>query len=420
MTAEALPCTSSRTQTKRASLHIVFAVSFLWSTSSLMVFAVLPAFLTEELGVKYSTLGLIEGVALSLAFFAKVYSGVLSDALGSRKSLLFIGSVLTTLSKPFFALASSAYHIFWIRSLDRFGKGIRSSPTDALVADLSDRENYGAAYGLRQAYYTSGAIFGSLLAMWLLESQQDAYRLLFNLAVIPSLLALLLIWYGLRRSYNERSHAHNEKANEAVPMRIIVRQARLLPRSFWYLMGVVSCLMLARFSEAFLTLRARQLGLAVAQLPLLTIVMDIVHASIAFPFGKWADRYCRKKILLAGLWVQCLAAALLFFSDSIASVFFAIILVGCYMGITQGVLRALVADASPNHLRGTAFAVFYLCSGTAVLLGNSFCGVVSEMWGLSSVFAGGAIFTALSIALFLPSIVSSDHAAKSTVLDNEG
>jgi MFS family permease len=380
-----------------------------------MIFSVLPAFITEELGVSHSKLGVIEGVALSLAFLAKVFSGVLSDALGSRKSLLFLGSLLTTLSKPFFALSTSAYHIFWTRSLDRIGKGIRSSPTDALIADLSEATVYSGTYGMRQAYYTIGAIAGSLLALFILEEWSGNFRLLFHLAILPSLAGLLLIHCGLQKYYDGKP-SKNSRAH-GLPLATIVKQARALPSRFWFLMVVVGFLMLARFSEAFLSLRARELGLPLAKLPLIIIIMDVVHATVAVPFGRWADRYEREKVLLGGLLVQCVSAGLLYLSSSLTAVFIATVMVGFYMGITQGVLRAMVASASPAQLRGTAFAIFYLVSGVGVLLGNSYCGFASDCWGMPAIFAGGAICTAISIGfhhLFTERYQSTASSVSST------
>ena len=399
-TTLAAPLNIYKIPSRDRSLLVVFVVSFFWSCSSLMVFSVLPTFMTEELGVSHSKLGLIEGVAISLAFLAKVFSGVLSDIYGSRKSSLWWGSLLTTISKPLFALSSSAMHIFWIRSLDRIGKGIRSSPSDALIADLSVESSYAETYGRRQTFYTLGAICGSLLALCVLELASNHYRLLFHLAIIPSLLALLLIQRGLKHRY---THTNAESSTKAPPLSlaVIYREARLLPPSFWYFMGIVSFLMLARFSEAFLTLRARQLGISIAQLPLIIIAMDVVHALVATPFGRWADKQRRQQVLLAGLVLQFFSSVLLSCTNDLYSIFMATVLVGFYMGITQGVLRALVAAASPAHLRGTAFAIFYFCSGIAVLLGNSFCGIASDCWGLPTVFFGGAVFTAIAILLFL-------------------
>lgn len=384
---------------ERWALQVVFVISFFWSTSSLMVFSVLPAFMTEQLGISHSKLGLIEGVAISLAFLAKVFSGILSDAIGNRRFLLLWGSVLTTLSKPLFALSVSATHIFWIRSIDRFGKGIRSSPTDALIADLSHESTYGGAFGSRQACYTAGAIAGSFLAMVILAYWGGDFRFLFSLAIIPSVIALLLIQFSLKPSRPALGLNGLEEAKQKNSLGSLIRDARRLPAGFWFFMTIVSFLMVARFSEAFLTLRARELGLGIAQLPLITMVMDVVHAAVASPFGKWADRYCRDRILEAGLWLQCASAAWLYLTNSLAGLFVAIIMIGLYMGITQGVMRALVAAASPAHLRGTAFAIFYFCSGIAVLIGNSLGGMVSDCWGLSAIFIGGMLCTGVALVL---------------------
>lgn len=361
-------------------------ISFFWSASSLMVFALLPTFLTEVLGTSHTKLGIIEGVAIFTAFISKVFAGVLSDIFRTRKPLIAVGSLFTVLVKLIFATASSIGWIFIARSLDRLGKGIRSSPTDALIADLSPKTNRGKSYGLRQSLYTMGAVVGSFSATILMYFSNHNYRLVFLLSMIPAMVALIILIAIVRQPAIK---------NELKPKNSSwqVSDIKLLPPRFWQLLLVSFILMLARFSEAFVTIRAKSVGWEIALLPLLLVGMEIINASVAYPMGKLADRYPKKNLLLAGI-LALVAADIVFIQfGTVTGVFVAALLAGLHMGMTQGLLATLVAESTPAELRGTAFALYYLSSGTAVLIGNSLAGHLSDSIGTMGPFCGGLVFT---------------------------
>lgn len=370
-------------------------MSFFWSTSSLMVLALLPTFLTEVLGASHSKLGMIEGIAIFIAFLSKVFSGIISDIFRTRKPLIAVGSFFTILVKLIFAAATSINWIFIARSIDRLSKGIRSSPTDALIADLSKKVHRGRSYGLRQSLYTLGAVSGSLIAAVLMYLSDNNYRLVFLLSVIPATIALFILLIVVKQP---------EIENELKPKnsRWQFADVKLLPSSFWKLLSISTILMLARFSEAFITLKAKSSGWSIATLPLLIMLMELAHAGIAYPAGKLADKYCKKHLLFYGILILVLTNIIFTQTHSIAGVFIASIFTGLHMGVTQGLLSTLVAESTPAELRGTAFAIYYLASGTAVLIGNNLAGYLADKMGTTGPFYGGLGFTVTAaIALFL-------------------
>ena len=385
-------------QRKKNTLILISAISFFWSTSSLMVVSILPSFLVDELGMNHKGLGMVEGVALCFSFLAKVFSGVVSDWLRSRKPLIVLGSLITVIAKIGFSFCYGIKGAFLTRFLDRFSKGIRSAPTDALLADICIGKNYGFVYGFRQSLYTGGAVFGAILTMVLLASFGPNYRSIFSIAAIPATISLLL---GFKINLN--SKASMTKQKQSVKKKWITHKDLVsFPHQFWYLIFILCFIMLARFSEAFITLRMKDLGLSLKYIPIIVIVMDVVHVFAAFPFGKYADLMNPYKILLAGLCVQLLAALTMAFAGSLFLGFLGISLIGVSMGMTQGVIRALIAQSCPKNLIGSGFALFYLFSGVSVFLGNSIAGYLGDEYHLSVVFLGAAFFT--SVAIFLQTI----------------
>lgn len=423
---------------KRASLWVVFFVSFCWSTSSLMVFAVLPSYLSDELGVSHKVIGFMEGGAIFLAFFGKVLSGIISDLQRKRTPLILVGSFLTIIAKICFAFSVGVNSVFLARVVDRFSKGIRSAPTDALLADLSSGIEYGKIYGLRQSFYTVGAVCGASLSMILMNYFTASYRLIFSLSTIPALVSLILLAHlheasSVTRRYNKIIKERGLKLLPEILRWVSLRYKKIpsskgtkplktlaekkepwsfldlkkLPMSYWYLMSIVIFLMTARFSETFINLRMKELGVSVSCLPLIIIVMDLVHAGLAYPFGKLSDHISREKILLCGMLVQLLASLLMSFTESYLFGFVIIALIGVYMGMTQGILRAMIAQITPANMRGTAFSLFYLISGVAVLWGNAIAGTLSDQYGLFAAFSGSSFFTAIASILLSLKIFAS-------------
>lgn len=374
------------------SLWGVAWMSFFWSTSSLMAFSILPIFITEVLGASKTKLGFIEGMAVFISFIAKVFSGVVSDYVQNRKPLIILGTIFSIIIKPMFAIATSINMIFAAHFIDRLSKGIRSAPTDALIADLSPKECRGSSFGMRQSLYTFGGMFGSILASMLMTMTEHNYRLIFMLAMVPVTLALVILCLVVKQP----PILEKGKKIDWNP-----RDIRLLPFRYWALLGVVALLMMSRFSTGFIVLRAKDAGWALSSLPLIHALMDIVHASMAFPMGKLSDRFNRYHMFLAGLILTVCAHTSMIADFHPAMVFLGIIFIGLYLGIMQGLSSTLISDATPAHLRGTAFALYYLVAGTSVLIGNVGAGWLSDMFGLIGAFLGGATVTILAIVALL-------------------
>jgi MFS family permease len=370
-------------------------MSFLWSVSSLMVFSVLPAFLVDELKMGHAHIGIIEGLAISSSFASKFFSGVLSDVFKSRKPIIMIGTIMTAVIKPLFALCGSASMMFGIRLTDRLAKGIRSSPTDALIADLSEEKNYATNFGLRQSLYMGGEVVGALLALIIMLFSNNNYRLVFALSLIPAVMAVGVLWWGVRPNPATHPRAHSKTPYE----RITFDNLKEFSPAFWWLMIAFFFLYLARFSEAFLSLKAKDVGWAVTYLPALFIIDNLIQACVALPAGRYADKISRKLMLGAGLVLMIAAQGVLAYAQSIFGVAFGIVLVGLHMGATQGLIKALIAQATPPPLRGTAFSSFFVIGGLAIFLANAIAGYVSENVGLYATFITGAFFTLLSTAI---------------------
>lgn len=364
-------------------------VSMLMDISSEMIHSLLPLFMVGVLGASALTVGLIEGMAEATALIVKVFSGVLSDYLGKRKGLAVLGYSLGALTKPLFAIAPSMGIVLTARLLDRVGKGIRGAPRDALIADISPAKIRGAAFGLRQSLDTVGAFLGPLLAVGLMLLWANDFRSVFWVAAIPGLLAVAVLLFGVREP--ER-HQDEKKVN---PIRR--ENIRRLNASYWWVVGVGAVFTLARFSEAFLVLRAEQGGIPLALVPLVMVAMNLVYASSAYPFGKLSDRMSHKKLLAWGLAVLIAADLVLATSDGWTAVLVGVALWGIHMGMTQGLLATMVADTAPADLRGTAFGLFNLVSGFAMLIASVVAGVLWDQLGASFTFYAGAGFCVIAL-----------------------
>ena len=375
-----------------ANLTWVAWMSFFWSVSSLMVFSILPAFLVDELKMGHADIGFVEGLAISSSFLSKFFSGYLSDVFKQRKPLIMVGTLLSALTKPLFALCNSAGLMLGLRFTDRLSKGIRSAPTDALIADLSSSNLYATNFGMRQSLYTFGDVIGALLAMIIMLISHNNYRLVFALSFIPASFAIVILWFLIKP--HPHTHPRTNSRFQFKEMRFtdLARFSSI----FWWLMAALFFLMLSRFSEAFLTFKAKDVGWAVALLPALYIVTNLVHALIAWPAGKYADRFSRTQVLIFGLFVMVAAQIMLSWVSSVAGVLGGVILLGLHLGITQGLLKAIIAQATPPELRGLAFSLFFVMSGFALFLGNSIAGSLSENFGLYATFLAGGSFSALS------------------------
>lgn len=379
-----------RQQKLPAGIWALGFVSLLMDVSSELIHSLLPVFLSTALGASALTIGLIEGAAESLALMVKVFSGLLSDWLGKRKALAVLGYGLGAVSKPLFALATSTGLVLTARLLDRFGKGIRGAPRDALVADITPPEMRGAAFGLRQALDTVGAFLGPLVAMGLMLLWNDDFRAVFWVAVVPGFLAVALLVFGVREP--EMKH------DGPRPNPIRRENLRRLPAAYWQVVTVGAVFTLARFSEAFLVLRAQQGGLPLALAPLVLIAMNVVYAATAYPFGKLADSTSHSRLLGWGLALLVGADVLLAYSDRWGWVWAGISLWGLHLAMTQGLLAAMVAATAPADLRGTAFGFFNLVSGLAMLVASILAGFLWDALGASYTFLAGAAFSLAALA----------------------
>ena len=368
-------------------------VSMLMDISSEMIHSLLPLFLVGTLGASAVAVGLIEGLAEAIALIVKVFSGALSDYLGKRKALAVVGYALGALTKPLFALAPGIGIVLTARLLDRVGKGIRGAPRDALVADLAPEDMRGAAFGLRQSLDTVGAFVGPLLAVGLMLLWANDFRAVFWVAVIPGLLAVALLLFGVREPL------HPAGAKRTNPIRR-ENLARLGP-AYWWVVGIGAAFTLARFSEAFLVLRAEQAGIPVAFVPLVMVVMNVIYAASAYPFGKLSDRVSHRRLLMFGLAVLIAADLVLAMNAHWSTVLAGVALWGVHMGMTQGLLATMVADTAPADLRGTAFGMFNLVSGLSMLIASVLAGLLWDTWGAESTFYGGAAFCMVALVCLM-------------------
>ena len=382
--------TKSTLQQITTGVWVLGFVSMLMDISSEMVHSLLPLFMVTTLGASALTVGLIEGLAESTALIVKIFSGALSDYLGKRKGLAVLGYAMGALTKPLFAVASTTGLVLTARLLDRAGKGIRGAPRDALVADMTPPHLRGAAFGLRQSLDTVGAFLGPLLAVGLMLLWANDFRAVFWVAVIPGLMAVALLLLGLREP------VHPQAIKRTNPIRR--ENLKRMSSAYWWVVGIGAVFTLARFSEAFLVLRAQQSGVPIALVPLVMVAMNLVYALSAYPFGKLSDRMSKKTLLALGLVVLIAADLVLASSDHWSVVLAGVALWGVHMGMTQGLLATMVADLAPADLRGTAFGFFNLVSGLAMLLASVLAGLLWDQFGASFTFYAGAIFCAVALA----------------------
>jgi MFS family permease len=363
--------------------------SMLMDTSSELLHSLLPIFMSTVLGASMVTIGIIEGVAEATAALTKVFSGAVSDYLRKRKFLIVLGYGLSAVTKPVFPLATTIGWVFAARFVDRIGKGIRGAPRDALVADIVPKELRGAAYGLRQALDTVGAFVGPLLALAFMAWFANDIKAVLWVAVLPAFLAVALLISAVHEP---------EGSPQALGPRsqVTFADARRLPLRYWLIVALGAVFTLARFSEAFLILRAQDIGLGIGLVPLIMVVMSVVYAAFAYPAGVVADRLSPRMLLVSGLGALIAADLVLAMAASPSVAFIGAAFWGLHMAFTQGLLSKLVADTAPAELRGTAFGIFNLVSGTGLLLASVIAGALWSAFGASATFVAGAAFAAVA------------------------
>ena len=381
-------------------------VSLLMDVSSEMIHALLPIYLVTIMGASMEAVGMIEGIAEATASIVKVFSGALSDWLGRRKLLAALGYGLSALSKPIFPLAGSLGWVAGARFLDRVGKGVRGAPRDALIADIAPPALRGASFGLRQTLDTVGAFVGPLIAIALMVATGGAFRVVFWVAVIPAFLAVALLITIVKEPETKSA------PGEARPTFDRAALGRL-GGPYWLVVAVASLFALARFSEAFLVLRVQGLGLPLALAPLTLVTMNVVYALAAYPAGALSDRLDRLTVVAIGFYVLIAADLVLAFSGGLVGAALGVALWGLHLGLTQGVLAALVADAAPADQRGAAFGVFNFVSGIAALVASLAAGALWDAIGPGATFLAGALVCALGlVALALAARVVPELRAR--------
>lgn len=372
-----------------SGIWVLGFVSLLMDISSEMIHSLLPLFMVTTLGTSTMAVGLVEGLAESLALAVKVFSGTLSDYWGKRKGLALFGYALGAFTKPLFAVASSFGLVLTARLLDRVGKGVRGAPRDALVADITLPQFRGAAFGLRQSLDTAGAFLGPLLAVGLMLLWANDFRIVFWVAVVPGLMSVVLLLFGV----HETEHRQTSKGRNPIRWDNLTR----LGSVYWWVVGIGATFTLARFSEAFLVLRAQHGGIPVALVPLILVAMNLIYALSAYPFGNLSDRMSHMKLLTFGFLALIAADLVLAMNDHWAVVLLGAGLWGLHMGMTQGLLATMVANTAPVDLRGTAFGFFNLCSGLALLSASVLAGFLWDQFGASVTFYAGAVFCGVAL-----------------------
>jgi MFS family permease len=370
---------------------ILGVVSMLMDISSEMIHSILPLFMVTVLGMSAFAVGLVEGLAEATALIVRVFSGVLSDYLGKRKGLTVFGYALGAISKPLFALTTQGWLVLGARVTDRIGKGIRGAPRDALVADMSPPELRGASFGLRQSLDTLGAFLGPLLATGLMLLSANHFRMIFWLAFVPALLSVLLLAVGLREPEKQ------DAAKAGNPVRL--ENLKRMGSEYWWIVAIGAAFSLARFSEAFLVLRAQQNGIPMSLVPLVMVAMNLVYALCAYPFGKLSGRVRHKRMLAFSLAALLCADLLLSVDGRLELKLAGIALWGVHLGMSQGLLATMIAAAAPAELRGTAYGLFSLVSGTAMLIAGVAAGGLWDGFGAAYTFYAGAGFCVLTIVL---------------------
>jgi MFS family permease len=373
-------------------------------TSSELIHGLLPVFLVVTLGASATALGVVEGIAEATAQIARVFSGWLSDALARRKALTVLGYGLAAATKPLFPLANSIGLVLTARFLDRVGKGLRGAPRDALIADLTPAGMRGAAFGLRQSLDTVGAALGPALAIGLMYLFNDDIRAVLWFAVVPAVLAVIVLVFGV-------DEPQQAQAKAQAPLKLA--EIGALGSAYWSVAAAGAVFTLARFSEAFLVIRAMDSGPALAWAPAVIAAMSLVFAASAYPAGKLHDRIGGRPLLLSGLAVLIAADLVLAYAPSLLAVFVGVGLWGLHMGLTQGVLAALIAATAPERLRGTAFGLFGLIAGLAALLASILAGLLWDRIGPGATFLAGSVFASIALVAFLMIGLKPGGAGKS-------
>lgn len=365
-------------------------VSLLMDISSEMIHALFPLFMAGTLGASAIWIGLVEGIGEGTALIAKVFSGVVADRFGHKKRLVFAGYFLGVISKPVFALAGSMPVVLAARFFDRIGKGLRGAPRDAIVADVTDESIRGAAYGLRQSLDAAGAFVGPLLATLLLLLWTEELRSIFWIALIPGAACLALILFGVEDNVTPTV---NTKHIAWKDLKIVITPA------FVQLVILGTLFSLARFSNAFIVLRAADIGIEHAWIPMTVVLMNIAFSLSSYPFGKLADKLNPMKLLALSMVLLALANLLFAYAANYRILAAGIVLFGMHLGATQGIFSTIISEIAPSEVRATAFGIFNFFSGLALLASGLVAGSLWEYMGAQYCFGVGVVFALITLCL---------------------
>lgn len=382
-----MPMNEKTLKTIPRSIWALGFVSLLMDTSSELIHSLLPLFMVTTLGTSVTAVGIVEGIAEATALIVKIFSGTLSDYLGKRKLLTIIGYGLAAITKPLFPLANSLTTVLAARFIDRIGKGIRGAPRDALIGDLAPPEIRGACFGLRQSLDTIGAFSGPALAVLLMIVLSGNIHAVLWIATIPAFLSIAVLIFGVKEPKKQKT------ATSRPPLHL--KDVRQMSTAYWSLVIISALFSLARFSEAFLVLKAQDIGLSMTFAPLIMVVMNIAYALSAYPAGKISDKYDRKAVLLAGIGLLAAADLILAISTNLWTLSAGVILWGLHMGFTQGSMAAMVTDTAQSHLRGTAYGIFNLASGLSLLVSSILAGILWDTFTPSATFLAGAVLAGI-------------------------
>jgi len=376
------------------NVALLGCVSMLTAMSTAMIQGLLPVFLVRVLGASMASVGLIEGLAEAANSFIKIFSGATSDWIGRRKPLVVFGYALSATVKTLFPIAETVPTVLAARVIDRLGKGIRDAPRDAFLADITVPEIRGSGFGLRLALAIAGFVFGPLIAVALMRLSGNDFRLVFWIALAPAYLSIVVLLLAVKElpfavDAGERRFSIQGKDLAALPAR------------FWWVIAIAGLLALARFSQAFIVLKADDVGLEAAFLPIMLAVMYLVYSMTAYPFGVLADYVDRRLQLGIGAVVLIGADVILATAGDIWWTVLGAALWGLQMGVTQGLLGATVADAAPDHLRGVAFGFYDVANGVAALGASAGAGMLWTVAGPAAAFGTGAFIAAAATLMLM-------------------
>ena len=375
------------------NVAVLGVISLLTAMSSAMVYGLLPVFLVKSLGASTASVGFIEGIAEAMMSLARIFSGLASDWMGRRKPLVLLGYAVSAVNKVMFPLAGAVSMVLVARVIDRVGKGLRDAPRDAFMTDVTPAKIRGSGFGLRLAFYTTGFVIGPLAAMGLMKLSGDDFRLVFWLAVIPAALAIVVLVFAIKE----------QAPKKFAPRPLWLRRGELaaFTGSFWWAIAIASLLSLARFSYAFLILKAHSIGIDAAFVPIMLVLMHLVYAAAAYPFGILADHIDRRLQLGIGAIVLIGADVVLATTNEGWMIAVGAGLWGLQMAVTQGLLAASVADAAPVTLRGTAFGIYDLSVGFATFIASTAAGALWMAGGPPLAFGFSGLIAAAAILLLL-------------------